>query len=208
VNTTEVFQISASIIVALGGGGAIVAGLSSWLGKLWAEKLLERTRDTNQRSLEAHKRELELSFNARNRVSEAEFEIYRDLWKQVSELTSMGIGIRNGLQRSSLSDDEQTERYKAFQNVLRNFELSLQSHKPFFAPEVYDAIQLLAIHVSVENKRATADHDLDGMDLGISHMHGVIPILEASEAVCVSIRQRIYPELGLSLAASQSINTV
>ena len=206
MSTTEVFQIAASVIVALGGGGAIVVGLSSWLGKIWAEKLLERTRNSNQRSLEAHKRELELSFNSRNRVSEAEFQIYRELWKQVTALKLMGIGIRSGLKKSPLSEDEETERYRLFQSVLRDFELSFESHKPFCAPEVYEAIQLLAVHVSVENKRAGLDLQLDGMNLGKSHMDGVIPIVDAGEAVCLAIRNRIFPGIDLSIAAASTTN--
>jgi hypothetical protein len=193
VSAAEVFQVAATVLVALGGGGAIIAGMSSWLGKLWADRLLERERVTNEGVLEAYKRELELSFNARNRVSEAEFEIYRQLWTEVTQVSFWGLGIRSGLTKSSLSEEEHVTRYREFQQALRQFEVSYQSHRPFYAPKVHEAIEHLAICVSIENKRAVANRDLDGIALGQSHMEGVIPIVEAREAVCQAIRERLYP---------------
>ena len=189
----DAIQIAAAVIISLGGGGAIVLGLSSWIGKLWADRLLARESAAHQRSLEAHKRELELAFNARNRVSEAEFEIYRSLWAEVTKLAYMGQGIRSGLTRSTLTEEQHIARYRQFQHLLREFEVLYQSQRPFCAPEVHEAIRHLAQCVSLENKRAIADRDLDGMELGESHMEGVIPILEATEAVCAAIRARLYP---------------
>lgn len=193
MTATEVLEVAAVVVVALGGGGAIVASISSWLGKLWAERLLQRERTSNERLLESHKRELELSFNARNRVSEAEFEIYRQLWSEVTQLTRMGMGIRSGLEQSKLSEEEHVQRYREFQKVLGQFETSYQSHRPFYAPAVYEAIGALARSVSRENKLAVANRELDGMALGMSRSEGVIPIIEASEAVCQAIRERLYP---------------
>jgi hypothetical protein len=190
---TEVSQVAAAVILALGGGGAIVAGMSSWLGRLWADKLLERERTSHAQLLEAHRREIELSFNAKNRVSEAEFEIYRQLWAEVTQLTFMGLGQRSGLERSLLSEDEHLKRFRAFQQAIRQFEVSYQSHKPFYPPAVFDAIQHLATCVSRENKLAIANRNLDGLALGASHTEGVVPILVASEAVCQAIRDRLYP---------------
>lgn len=104
----------------------------------------------------------------------------------------MGLDIRSGLQKSPLSEDEHDERYRSFQQTVRQFELSYQSHKPFYAPAVYEAVQHLASCISTENKRAIADRHVDGIDLGRSHMEGVVPIMEASEAVCKAIRERIF----------------
>jgi hypothetical protein len=193
LTTTEVFEVAAAVVLALGGGGAIVASLSSWLGNLWAERLLERERTSNERLLESYKRELELSFNARNRVSEAEFEIYRQLWSEVAQVTVMGMGIRSGLAKSELSEEEHVKRYREFQKVLGQFELSYQSHRPFYAPVVYEAIGKLARSVSRENKLAVANRELDGIALGMNRSEGVVPIIEASEALCQAIRERLYP---------------
>lgn len=132
--------------------------------------------------------------NVRNRVFEAELEIYRSLWAKATELCYMGQSIRSGLSKSTLTEEQQTQSYLQFQQVLRDFEVAFQSQRPFYAPEVHAAISRLAQCVSVENKRAIADRHLDGFDLGQSHMEGVIPIIEATEQVCTAIRSRLYPE--------------
>jgi hypothetical protein len=50
-----IVEIAGSIIVALGGGGAIVFGLSSWLGKVWADRLMQKEKATHDRELEDFK---------------------------------------------------------------------------------------------------------------------------------------------------------
>jgi hypothetical protein len=41
---TNILEIAASVIVALGGGGVIVVSLSGYLGKVWADRALEKQR--------------------------------------------------------------------------------------------------------------------------------------------------------------------
>jgi hypothetical protein len=45
----EIVQIGASVIVSLGGAGAIVLGLSNYLGKVWADRALEKQRQEHTR---------------------------------------------------------------------------------------------------------------------------------------------------------------
>lgn len=71
----EILEIAGSIVVSLAAGGGIVAGLSSWLGKVWAQRLMDREsakhnadlaelrsklERENQLQLSAYKNELEL----------------------------------------------------------------------------------------------------------------------------------------------------
>jgi hypothetical protein len=49
VTITEILESTASVIISLGGGGAIVLGLSSYLGRLWADRALETQRQENAR---------------------------------------------------------------------------------------------------------------------------------------------------------------
>jgi hypothetical protein len=64
MTASEIFQIVATIIVSLGGAGVIVAGLASWLGKVWADRLIESQRFRNSIGLEALKAELSRENNA------------------------------------------------------------------------------------------------------------------------------------------------
>jgi hypothetical protein len=44
---TEILETAASVVVGLGGGGAIVFGLSGYLGRVWADRALENQRQEN-----------------------------------------------------------------------------------------------------------------------------------------------------------------
>ncbi|HDZ8982160.1 hypothetical protein ACET6Z_16475 [Aeromonas veronii] len=48
-----VLEISGAILAALGGGAAIIFGFSSWLGKVWASRLMEREKAEHAHALES-----------------------------------------------------------------------------------------------------------------------------------------------------------
>ena len=51
MNITEIAQAGGVILVSLGGAGAILMGLSSWLGKVWASKILAEDKNKYQVAL-------------------------------------------------------------------------------------------------------------------------------------------------------------
>lgn len=51
MTTDNSWAVVLQIIASLGGGGLIVAGLSSWLGKLWADRLMARERADHEAQL-------------------------------------------------------------------------------------------------------------------------------------------------------------
>ncbi|MEZ8544799.1 hypothetical protein AB6C74_18260 [Vibrio splendidus] len=54
----EIIKVAAAIIVSLGGASAIIYKSSSFFGKLWADKLLEKVKNENAKELEKTKNEL------------------------------------------------------------------------------------------------------------------------------------------------------
>ncbi|TVL99201.1 MAG: hypothetical protein CV087_19040 [Candidatus Brocadia sp. WS118] len=48
---SEIFKIAAAVITALGGGSAIVLALSSWIGKVWANRLMVQDRAKYEQAL-------------------------------------------------------------------------------------------------------------------------------------------------------------
>jgi hypothetical protein len=58
MTVSDVLKIAASILVSLGGAGAIVIGLSSWLGKVWANRIMAGDRAKHDRALEQLRAEL------------------------------------------------------------------------------------------------------------------------------------------------------
>jgi hypothetical protein len=194
-SVSEVFEIAGAILVSVGGATAILFGFSSWLGKVWATRILDRERSKYSEQLEAIKHRLELQLHSGKQVFDAEFAIYREVWAAASQLCAVTIGIRSGLAPSTLTEEEHKERYRQLQDALRTFELFVDSNKPFFAPEIYEALSRLQSLASAENKRAMTNRGLSGIDLGRDHMDGVVPVIEATEDVCRLIRARLFLDL-------------
>ena len=54
-----VIATAATILAGLGGGGAIVAGLSNWLGRVWAERMMGKERAKHDQELAKLRADLE-----------------------------------------------------------------------------------------------------------------------------------------------------
>jgi hypothetical protein len=57
----SIFKISAGFLASVGSAGAIFWGLSSWLGKIWAQRILEKEKNKLATELEFAKRELDVA---------------------------------------------------------------------------------------------------------------------------------------------------
>ncbi|MDQ2776003.1 MAG: hypothetical protein M3Y57_13960 [Acidobacteriota bacterium] len=52
---SELATIAATLLASLGGGGAIVIAMSNWLGKVWAERLMQKEKAKHDHELEEFK---------------------------------------------------------------------------------------------------------------------------------------------------------
>ncbi|KJS82185.1 MAG: hypothetical protein JM58_15385 [Peptococcaceae bacterium BICA1-8] len=86
-----------AVIVSLGGSSALIIGLSSWLGKVWAYRILEKDKlkyqetleklkNEYQQELEHYKLQLEKSKTLFLRYSEHQFSLYNDLYRNLCDL--------------------------------------------------------------------------------------------------------------------------
>jgi hypothetical protein len=79
-----------TIVLSSAGGSALVVGLSSWLGRVWADWILEGQRAANAKELEWLKSQLETLRTQQRRNSDALFDAYQDLWSRLADLNSAG----------------------------------------------------------------------------------------------------------------------
>lgn len=110
----EIFGLSGVILGSLGGGVAIIFGFSSWLGKVWAGRILQTEKAVLQNDAESFKKDLqkEIEFEKSKlqqdlekakaeyqleteknkakflRYSETQFKLYNDLWMSLCDLES------------------------------------------------------------------------------------------------------------------------
>lgn len=146
----EAFEIATAVLTALGGGVVIVFAASSWLGKVWASRILEKERLKYSQQLEELKNSLELQLHSGKVLFDSEFDIYRELWSHANDLRLLTINIRSGMRASQLTETEHGERYRTFQVHLSQLEHFVDSHKPFFSPDIHSALASLIAHADAE----------------------------------------------------------
>jgi hypothetical protein len=89
MNFDDVLKISASIIATLGGGSLIIFGLSSWLGKVWANRLMEKDKSKFLTDLENLKNGLVNETESyKIKLKKSEF-LFEKEFEAASELTAM-----------------------------------------------------------------------------------------------------------------------
>jgi hypothetical protein len=62
----DIFKIATAIIGSLGGGALLVAAFSSWLGKIWANRIMQKDKSKHEQDLEEIKnkfKKLEIEHN-------------------------------------------------------------------------------------------------------------------------------------------------
>src|SRR5438034_10260064 len=83
MTTKDILSITAAVVTALGGGAAIVFALSSWLGKVWASRLMEADKARHARDLKGLESDLSRAAEDRTRKLES---LKRHYERQVEEV--------------------------------------------------------------------------------------------------------------------------
>lgn len=60
MSISEIFQIAGAIIVSVGGATLIIFALASWLGKVWATRIMEKEKHEFNKEIERYKQDLAL----------------------------------------------------------------------------------------------------------------------------------------------------
>ena len=131
------------ILGSVGGGGAIVAGLSSWLGKVWANRLMAEEKAKYEKELERLTKQLERKNYVSKVRFDAEFAIYRELNKTlvlVVQDASLLFPI-GGLQYTPRDEHATREMYKEYyEDAYKSytaFSNCLASNSAFIAGDIY-----------------------------------------------------------------------
>jgi len=88
MNWNEIFQIISGVIISVGGAGAFIWKLSSYLGEIWAKRHLESIKKEYQKEIETYKTQLNMIKETTLRYSGQQFELYSKLWHSLCDLKS------------------------------------------------------------------------------------------------------------------------
>jgi hypothetical protein len=105
VSPSEIWQTAGAVVLSLGGGGVIVLALSSWLGKVWAERILaadrakyareiEELRGSLERTTRLLQGEIDKTLFVTKTHFETEFKILREIWENVAVLRATMSDLR------------------------------------------------------------------------------------------------------------------
>lgn len=86
----EIWYTASAVIVSLGGGALLVLTFASWLGKIWATRILEKERAKYQKDLEGYKNDLDELKIIALRYSSKQFELYNEFWMALCDLENAG----------------------------------------------------------------------------------------------------------------------
>lgn len=139
---SDIFLLSSTVIGSIGGVGVIIIGISSWLSKMLAERILHKARIQHDKEMEKLKSDLlaqkEKSNFAYSMYFKGQFEVYNELWGMLIELkdsvedlwvdpTKNSLGAfakaldrtQKKLQKNALLLDE--ENYSKITSLMRTF---------------------------------------------------------------------------------------
>lgn len=74
----DVISIASTIILSFGGSGVIIIACSSWLGKLWANRIMESEKAEHQKALEKLRNKLEEESSRNLESLKADLEIFKE----------------------------------------------------------------------------------------------------------------------------------
>lgn len=148
----EIFETAFAIIVSFGGAGAIVFALSSWLGKVWANRILEEEKKEHQKEIDDYKSRLSIELSRISSNNEKavhttktqydkEFEIYLEIWDKVSKCinyTSLLYPAWEDLPTDEKIKEEYIDKkWKNYISAYNDFGLTIEKYRPFYKKEFY-----------------------------------------------------------------------
>ena len=157
----DVFEISAAILASLGGSSAIIFGLSSWLGKVWANRILEKEKLEHNRELEKYRKDLSEELERVRSINDKalyvskvhynnEYRIYEDIWAKLHECVVYTLmlypeGVENTPDDKEELERYQTQKYENYVMRYNDFSMTIDKYAPFYKKEFYDLFVELRI---------------------------------------------------------------
>ncbi|WP_233585111.1 hypothetical protein [Corallococcus sp. CA054B] len=212
MRSTELWNLVSAVLLSVGGAGALIFGLSSWIGKVWANRILEREKLAIQRELHALQAEssqrlhelkertdiliknLEAEHSRKHRVHNLqftkEFELYTLTWKALNDLKIKTLSLHpaEGI------NEKLSHRVKEFADAWRSATDIIEEHQPFFPKEVYEKVRELAGSSLDEALKWSSDERIDAIDPQFFKEeveNSQKQIASKIDAICVAIQTRI-----------------
>lgn len=155
----DALEVGLIVVSSLGGGGAIVFGLSNWLGRVWAERLAERQRLESERELASQRgridqalARLDAALEHRNlvlqRLADIELQGLRECWQRARDCHVHVNGVRPV--DSGTDDEAFRARWVALGDAHNAFLSKLAEFEPFLEDSITDLLEKIRYWVALE----------------------------------------------------------
>ena len=149
----EILKIAATIIASVGGGGAIIWFFSSLIGKLWADRLLQKKSHQFEKELESYKTDLSLVTEKYKTEAEkltyiskiqfeTEYNIYQEIFEALFDFTDSSSRLFPRFDSIPIDPEEQQKeyerRYKFYCESFNKYSKIVEINAPFIPEEIYD----------------------------------------------------------------------
>jgi hypothetical protein len=125
----EYFELASVIIASVGGAGAIIFGLSDWLGKVWATRLMASEKQKYAKDFESFKTEITAKAQIELERIKADVEIFKtkeidgfkdkvNIYKQAIDMLSEALADLDYFHQNGWDDLKVKESKRDF-NVIR-----------------------------------------------------------------------------------------
>ena len=153
----QVFEVAGAMIFSLGGGAAIVFALSSWLGKVWANRILEKEKAEHSKEIEYYKSELNKELNRINAMQDKalhiskgqydyEYKIYQEIWGALQNIIRM---IENISFPRIYNAEDFKLKYKKIYKKCKKFEFKINKYSLFYQEQfINELYKILTLAVS------------------------------------------------------------
>ena len=138
MTATEIIKIVLGIFAALGGGGAIVLGLSNYFGQFLAKRYEEKIKAKFQNEINEYQTQLDILKQTTIRYTDKQFKHYSKLWASLYDLKLLADDLwqqadslrlerfskqlkisKTDIERASLFIEE--EHYKELTKLIKHF---------------------------------------------------------------------------------------
>lgn len=147
----EIFEIAGAVLVSLGGAGAVLFTLSGFLGKIWANRIMEKEKAELDKDIEKYKNKLDtelqrLSFandraiHVSKNQYEKEFQFYTEIWESLIELTNRTLNLFP-LMENVPKDQEELKKFKIvkydeYMKAYNQYLLLSKKYLPFYNEDI------------------------------------------------------------------------
>jgi hypothetical protein len=128
----EIFMLAGAILGSVGSAALLIFCLSSWLGKVWANRILEKDKLKYQSELDIIRTQLQSESLKQNLMFsmyfQGQFKLYNDLWVSLSELQG---GV------DALWSEANAKNLKSFVVAVRRAKRQIRESALLVEPEHY-----------------------------------------------------------------------